>query len=271
MRGPSRENPSLGIVGFGAFGRLIGEHLAPWFQIYACDPALGKSELTSKGPVTFADVEVTAGCQFVVLATPVEHLREAILAVRPHLRRGAVVLDVCSVKVGPAQIMETELPEWVEVICTHPLFGPQSSKEGIAGRKIVLCPIRAKSTGRIAAFLRSALRLRVLFATVAEHDREMATVQGLTHLIAKLLVQMEPLPTRMTTASYELLMTAVAMVRYDNASLFRAIEFSNPFAAEVRNRFLRLADDLKEPIVKTSIRNVVSGNPFAVRSGVPGA
>jgi len=247
MRAPSkRKRPNLGIVGFGAFGRLVAEHLAPWFRIYAFDPARGKSSGTTKEPVIFADIGKVASCQFVVLATPVQHLREAVLAIRPHLRPGAIVLDVCSVKVEPARIMEQELPDWVEVLGTHPLFGPQSSKDGVAGRKIVFCPIRAQSAPKIAAFLRSALGLKVLFATATEHDQEMAVVQGLTHMIAKLLVQMEPLPARMTTASYDLLMKAVSMVRYDASSVFRAIESSNPFAADVRNKFLGLANELRE-------------------------
>ena len=67
-------------------------------------------------------------------------------------------------------------------------------------------------------------------------------VQGLTHLIACVLMAMEPLPTRMTTASFDRLMQAVDMVRHDSPAVFRAIERDNPFAAEVRARFFTLAD-----------------------------
>ena len=66
-------------------------------------------------------------------------------------------------------------------------------------------------------------------------------MQGITHLIAKVLVRMEPLPTRMTTASFDLLMQATEMVRYDAPGVFFAIERLNPFAAEVRERFFALA------------------------------
>jgi prephenate dehydrogenase len=247
MRVPSSENlPSLGIVGFGAFGRVVAKQLAPWFRIYAYDSAQRGSERVSVEGGADEDVVRAATCQFVVLAPPVDQLCVAIQTIRPHLRPGTIVFDVCSVKVVPMQIMERELPEYVEVIGTHPLFGPQSSQNGIAGRKIVFCPMRSKSARRIAAFLRSTLRVKVLFATAEEHDREMATVQGLTHLIARLLVQMEPLPTRMTTASYDLLLAAAAMVRNDSTALLRAIELTNPFAAEVRNRFLALAEKTRQ-------------------------
>lgn len=247
MRGHSNDiRPTLGIVGFGAFGRLVAEHLAPWFQICAFDPAHKNSAYIGATIRVTTDVALAASCQFVVLAPPVEQLRTAIRAIRPHLQPGTIVLDVCSVKVEPVRMMDRELPAHVEVIGTHPLFGPQSAQNGIAGRKIVLCPIRTKRARRIAAFLRSALRLKVFFSTADAHDREMAIVQGLTHLIGKLLVQMEPLPTQMTTASYDLMMEAVAMVRDDNAALYRAIEFSNPFTAQIRERFFELVDKSRQ-------------------------
>lgn len=69
-------------------------------------------------------------------------------------------------------------------------------------------------------------------------------VQGLTHLIAKVLVQMEPLPARMTTRSFDLVMQGVAMVRHDAPEVFEAIERSNPYAREVRRRFFDLASRL---------------------------
>ncbi len=71
-------------------------------------------------------------------------------------------------------------------------------------------------------------------------------VQGLTHLIAKVLVQMEPLPTSMTTRSYELLMQGVEMVRHDSPAVFDAIERINPFVPEVRRTFFKLAAALDE-------------------------
>ena len=115
----------------------------------------------------------------------------------------------------------------------------------MAGLKIAICPIRGDRARRVAAFLRKAFGLRVYITTPEAHDREAAVVQGLTHLIAKVLVQMEPLPTKMTTASFDKLMSAVEMVRYDPPSVFLAIEQANPYAVEVRERFFELADQLR--------------------------
>src|SRR5690606_33725286 len=113
----------------------------------------------------------------------------------------------------------------------------------IVGLKIAVCPIRGRRCFRLAAFLRK-LGLDVIMTTPDVHDREAAIVQGLTHLIAKVLVQMEPLPTRMTTRSFDLLTAAVDMVRHDAAEVFAAIEGANPYAPAVRRRFFALASAL---------------------------
>jgi prephenate dehydrogenase len=70
-------------------------------------------------------------------------------------------------------------------------------------------------------------------------------VQGLTHLIAKILVRMEPLPRTMTTASFDLLMQATEMVRYDAPNVFMAIERANPHSKAVRDRFFALAEEMR--------------------------
>ncbi len=245
MERPLRHHrPSVGILGFGAFGRLIARHLHPYLPLYAHDPAMTSG--AEEACVTHADLPAVARCPIVILAVPVERMGEAIAAIAPHLQPGAVVLDVGSVKLRPAEMMRQGLPADVEVVATHPLFGPQSARGGIRGLKIAICPVRGRTWRRIAAFLRRVLGLRVILTTPEAHDREAAASQGLTHLIAALLLRMEPLPRHMTTASFDLLMRAVDMVRHDAPEVSRAIAQANPYSAEVRARFLDLAASLRE-------------------------
>ncbi len=246
MPAASKTMPGLtiGIIGFGAFGQLIARHLRPHFRLCAYDPAPGLQRMADCHGVALTSLEAAAACPVVVLATPVGRLEEIVNAVAPHIRPGSLVLDVGSVKTGPAEIMARGLPAHAEIVATHPLFGPQSARDGIAALKIALCPIRGRRHLRLAAFLRHRLRLNVIMTTPEEHDREAATVQGLTHLIAKVLVRMEPLPTRMTTRSFDLLMEAVNMVRHDAPEVFQAIESANPYAASVRRQFFELASAL---------------------------
>jgi prephenate dehydrogenase len=218
----------------------MAAHLRPWFDLYAYDPAA--AELPDG--VEPANLPTVAGCAVVVLATPVSQFESVIRQIRPHLKPRTLVLDVGSVKVVPAEIMLSGLPAHVEIVATHPLFGPQSACDGLAGLKIAVCPLRGGKGRRVAAFLRKALGLTVIITTPEAHDRDAAMVQGLTHLIAKVLVQMEPLPTRMTTRSFDLLLRATEMVRHDAPEVFEAIEQTNPYAASVRRRFFDLAAEL---------------------------
>ncbi|MGZ5842117.1 MAG: prephenate dehydrogenase/arogenate dehydrogenase family protein [Xanthobacteraceae bacterium] len=235
---------SVGLLGFGAFGQLIAAHLHPHFPLVVYDRSMLPGDRL-EGRVRAGDMAAIGRCDVVILAVPVGELASVIKDLRPYLHPSSVVVDVASVKVNAVRAMEAELPPFVDIVGTHPLFGPQSAREGIRGRKIAVCPVRGRSAPRIAAFLRSMLGLKVFLTTPEEHDREVAVVQGVTHLIAKVLVRMEPLPRRLTTASFDHLMQATEMVRYDAASVFRAIECDNPFAAEIRERFFNLAQEAR--------------------------
>lgn len=245
MHTPGKTVTSIGIIGFGAFGRLMAHHLQPHFRLRVFDPDQpARFDDAGKG-LAPADIAEVGACDLVILAVPVGAVPSALAGLAPHLRAGAIVLDVGSVKIGPSLAMQAGLPDHVEIVGTHPLFGPQSARHGITGLKIAICPIRGRSAGRIAAFLRRVLGLDVIMTTPDDHDREVALVQGLTHLIAKILVQMEPLPRRMTTASFDLLMQATEMVRYDSPGVFLAIERANPHARAVRERFFALAETMR--------------------------
>lgn len=244
-----KSRPTVGIVGFGAFGALMARHLAGHCTLLAFDPE-PRGTLPADGSVALCDLAEIARCDVVVLAVPVSCMSEVIRCLRPHLQPGTIVIDVGSVKIEPVRTMLAELPPDVEIIGSHPLFGPQSAKDGVAGHRIAWCPVRGsrRTAGRIAAFLRHVLKLDVIRTTPDEHDRQMAVVQGLTHLIAKVLVRMEPLPTRMATRSFDLILQATDMVRYDAPAVYEAIERANPHSAAVRERFFALADEVRNSL-----------------------
>lgn len=241
---PDLARTSIGIFGYGAFGRLAARHLSPDFAVCVHDPALPERDDTTAEDTAIAmgDLATVAACDIVVLAVPVTTLADVVAAIAPLLRPGAVVLDVCSVKMEPARIMRDGLPDHVHLIATHPLFGPQSAQDGIAGLKIAVCPLRGRRARIISRFLARQLELDVVLTTPEEHDRESAVAQGLTHLIARIMLRMEQTPDhqtsgRITTRSFELLQQAIDMVRHDTIHVTHAIEAGNPFAAPVRQAF----------------------------------
>ena len=249
---------SLGIVGFGAFGQLAALHLGQHFEITAYDPSPNVAKAAKDLGVRLTSLRAVSQADVILIAAPVSSFEQVVGEIAVACRPGALVVDVGSVKIVPADIMRRLLPNHVDIVATHPLFGPQSAKTGVEGLKIAICPIQGKQHTRLAALLRKMLGLTVIMTTPEEHDKEAAVVQGLTHLIAKVLLRMGPLPKRMTTKSFDLLCEAISMVQHDAPEVFEAIERANPYAETVRHRFFDLAASLSvelEAASPTTSRN----------------
>jgi len=124
---------------------IADDPLTPHLPLLVHDPRLFYGSACDQENVTVSSLAETAACRVVLLACPVETLEVVTKAISPHLRPGAVVLDVGSVKMIPAEIMCRNLPEHVGIVGTHPLFGPQSARDGIRGLKIAICPIGVRT------------------------------------------------------------------------------------------------------------------------------
>ena len=243
------EKQTVGIIGLGAFGRFMAKHLAGHFTVKGYDRMRpGPGELAAAGaeqlvPARFEEV---AACDIVVFAVPLEALAETAAAAGRHLRDGALVLDVTSVKMRPVEIL-SQLPRRVDVLGTHPLFGPQSGKDGIAGMRIAMCPIRigVERYYRVCDFLTEKLGLLCLKTTPEKHDREMARVQAMTHFMSRALKKIGLQPSPMATKAYEKLQEFSAIVLSDSWDLFLTIQNGNPFAEEMRQDFMRELDELE--------------------------
>ena len=76
----------------------------------------------------------------VVVAVPVAAMPAVFDAIAPHVRPGALVADVGSVKMLPTRWMLERLPGHVDLVATHPLFGPQSARAGRGRSGLGRCP-----------------------------------------------------------------------------------------------------------------------------------
>ncbi|MCW6506702.1 prephenate dehydrogenase [Lichenifustis flavocetrariae] len=260
---------SIGIVGFGAFGRLMARHLAPFFALRAYDPRLSAGGAGDISPVVSCTLREVAQCGIVIIATPAAAIESVVKALAPHLRPATLVLDVGSVKVAPAEIMRRHLPEHVDIVATHPLFGPESAKNGIRGLKIAVCPLRGRRGPEVGAFLKKCLGLDVLFAAAEDHDSEVAFVQGLTHVIGRLLGDFELSPMRFTTRSFELLLEATDLVRHDAPEVVDAILGANPYVQEVRQQFFRAASRLEAELTQRHRGGAFSRDRAAAEHDTP--
>jgi prephenate dehydrogenase len=134
--------------------------------------------------------EAVDGADLVVLATPVFAMAELLRAVAPHLRQGALVTDVGSVKATLAETLPGLLPRGAHYVGAHPMAGSHQRGfeharadlfEGapcIVGRD---SDLRARD--RVCDFWR-ALGARVLLRDPTDHDAEVAWMSHVPHVLA---------------------------------------------------------------------------------------
>jgi prephenate dehydrogenase len=238
---------SLGIIGFGSFGQFMTQHLKPYFNISVYNRS-DKSEAAKEYEVPYQSLEYVASLQNVIVCVPVQFMEEMLSKIAPLISKGARVIDVSSVKVKPVELMQKYLPKHCEIIATHPLFGPQSGKDGIKGLNMVLCPGKRSTTLQLERFFRDELGLNVLIRTPEVHDIQMAYVQALTHFVGRAVNEMDIPDVEQKTPAYQYLLNIKKNLGGDSYDLFLTIEQENPYAKGVRESFLKELNKLHDAL-----------------------
>jgi cyclohexadieny/prephenate dehydrogenase len=146
--------------------------------------------------VTETAAEAVAGADLVVLCVPVGAMGALAEEIGPHLKPGAVVTDVGSVKQAVVDAVAPHLPKGVHFIPGHPLAGTEYSgpRSGFAtlfqNRWWLLTPLPGTDEGEIDRLERLlvAMGANVDRMDVARHDLVLAVVSHTPHLIAYTMV-----------------------------------------------------------------------------------
>ncbi len=236
---------SVGLIGLGRFGKMVYEYLKPCGHLRVWT----RDSRRLAGFPEAATFEETCRADIVVLAVAISAMEETCRRMAPLSKPGQIVIDTCSVKVEPVRLMLEVLPGTVEILGTHPLFGPDSGQQGIAGLKIVLCPVRiaASAYGPIRAWLES-LRLEVIEVTPEEHDRQAARTQAIFHLLAQAFHRLGWGGERIATPGPEAFSRLTRTLQGDSFQLFLDMQRQNPFAGECRRAFLEALGELDEEL-----------------------
>jgi prephenate dehydrogenase len=226
---------SIGIIGFGRFGRFAASQLNKDFHVYAYSRGMPDSEIKKNGAIPSSLKEVCSE-DILLLAVPISAMEELLLSIKGFIAEKTIVVDVCSVKEYPVMLMKKILPKKIRILATHPLFGPDSSTR----RKIVLCKVRLddKTYLAITNFL---LRrdFQVIETTPQEHDFQIAKSLLLTHFIGRALAEMGAHPQEIDTSGYNNLMSIMNTVGNDSWQLFEDMNFHDRFSGKVRKDFMK--------------------------------
>jgi len=237
---------SIGVIGFGRFGRLTARYLATDFEMVVASRSADAAAVAQLGarPGTLAEA---CAQSIVVPCVPISRLQDVLAAMKPLLAADSLVADVCSVKQYPVEWMQTILPPTTPILATHPMFGPDSAARSLKGQKIVLCPVRLSDQRyqRIKSYLES-LGLKVYETTPEEHDRQISVSLALTHYIGRSLKAFGARPLDIDTEGYQRLLHILGVVENDTWQLFEDMNRYNPHAAGQREKFRQALATVEE-------------------------
>jgi cyclohexadieny/prephenate dehydrogenase len=153
-------------------------------------------ELGIVDAVVETNIEAVTDADLVILCIPVGACGEVAQEIGSHLKPGAIVSDVGSVKGNVVRDMAPYLPEGVHFVPAHPVAGTEHSgpdsgfAELFINRWCILTPpdgVDPEAVEKLRTFW-AALGARVEIMTPDHHDLVLAITSHLPHLIAYTIV-----------------------------------------------------------------------------------
>jgi cyclohexadieny/prephenate dehydrogenase len=189
----------VALIGLGLIGGSLGHAmrragLARHVAGYARSEATRKRalEIGFVDSVHASAADAARDADLVVVCTPVGALGAVAAEIEPHLKKGAILTDVGSVKMAVIRDMGPHVPEGVHFIPGHPIAGTEESgpdagfAELFDGRWCILTPVPGtdeKATEKLSVFW-TACGSKVDVMEPKHHDMVLAIVSHLPHIIA---------------------------------------------------------------------------------------
>jgi len=236
---------SVGIIGFGRFGRVLSNILQKGFFIHAYDP-------NPIGPfpgVELTNLESVLKERVIFIAVPIRHFESVIKDIAPKLSEDTTVIDVCSVKIHPVKMMEKYLPEYVNIIATHPMFGPDSF---VSNNRLKMMMNKTRDTQNQFNFWRQFFTdqgIQVMEMSPDQHDQMAAKTQGVTHFLGRMLKEYGIGKTSIDTQGFRDLLDLVDQTCNDTWELYTDLQLYNPYTKNMIDK-LKLATELLDDRLK---------------------
>ncbi|MFB3766371.1 MAG: prephenate dehydrogenase/arogenate dehydrogenase family protein [Methanotrichaceae archaeon] len=227
-----------------------GSWFARYFREKGFDVAVwgpsGKTDVAARLGVRFAHdmMKEVEESDIVLLSVPIEKTAEIAGQVAPKMHPGSLLMDVASLKSEAVEAMKRYAPKGVEVLGSHPMFGP--TMPALKGQTIIFTPAPRKSKKWLPVMrdLFESDGARIELLTPDEHDEIMAVVQALTHFayisIGAALKALDfdvEKSRKFMSPVYEIMIDFVGRILDQNPELYAAIQ-NNPKAIRVRQTFV---------------------------------
>eukprot|EP00980_Cylindrotheca_fusiformis_P007096 scaffold1489_cov194-Cylindrotheca_fusiformis.AAC.6 len=285
---------TIGIIGFGRFGQFIARTFAKHGKIVVTSRSdyteiaddMGATYVPLSDPDTFLKQDLDV----IIFAVSILSFENTIKAFAPSLEayinrnnRGPLLVDVLSVKEHPRQALLQHLPLECDILCTHPMFGPDSGKNGWRGLtfvyektrvdKVVFDPdsspledetlgdtseslqsvdeqntAHIESMDRIERFLSiwEEEGCRMVPMSCKAHDAYAANSQFITHLMGRILGAQGLSMTPIDTKGFESVLNLVKSTTADSFDLFYGLYKYNQNSMKTIQQLKGALEDVEE-------------------------
>jgi prephenate dehydrogenase len=239
----------IGVYGLGRFGMFWAKMFAAHerFEVLGYNRTPKPAEEIPEG-IQIVPLEELCRADALFLCVAISSVEQVLRNIAGLVPEGTCVMDTCSVKVYPSRLMRELLPEGVRIIATHPMFGPDSGRYGVAGLPLVFSPQRCdeQTNKRWERIFSDLFALNVIQMSAEEHDREAAFTQGITHFVGRVLGELELKSSDMATEGYKGLLHIIEQTCNDPMSLFFDLQRYNPYTRDMHVKLQASIDDVME-------------------------
>ncbi len=169
-------------------------------------------------------------------AVPISSFEKVISEHKKYFEPRHLLVDVLSVKMHPAKVLTKQLAGTkTRALLTHPMFGPDSTRQGWDGLPIIMD--RFKAGAQEYKYWKdyfTAKKLKVVEMSPEEHDKMAANSQGLTHFVGRLLEEYGLGDSPIDTLGAKKLLEIKDQTAGDSWQLFNDLQHYNPYTKKMR-------------------------------------
>jgi len=198
----------------------------------------------------------------VLICVSINAFEEVVKAISPDVSERQVIMDICSIKETPVNIMHQYI-KGATVLGTHPVFGPGSN--GVKHKAYILTPTNAKEKAFADQFKKwlEQEEAHVFIMTPQKHDQLMSVVLGLPHFLGlvaceTLLEQKNLAETKKVAGTtYRMLFTLAEATALETPDTYASLQTNLPDLGKIEGLFMAKAQEWLDLIKKKDANAMV--------------
>lgn len=244
------QNKKICVIGYGQFGQFLCNVLLANQEILVYSSRKHKKirNLSFNNNIS----ETVKDADIIFPAVPISEFEKNILAIKPFLKPGATIIDICSVMNYPVMIMNKYLEKNIFQIATHPMFGPSSYEQrgySLNGLVMVMFNISAaKEYYKNIKKYFASLGLTIIEMEPEEHDRLEANSQFFAHMLKYTASQLSINRTTIDTPAVDQIQNAFECMGKDKNLLQNLLRY-NIYCREVLKKSVKTLSELQKTYI----------------------